>query len=155
LPRLGGQLVFDGGYSDNVPVVHANTVTVSPFSGNQDICPLDDCEIAELLNLNLATGPTTSIAVSRENLVRVRMALLPPTPDELLQVSVGCPQKRNFFFSRKHEKMVQKLYELPRNTVVKIELFLNLTFFRSLKRIICVTMLLLFKKNPNQIFVFL
>jgi hypothetical protein len=96
LPRLGGQLVFDGGYSDNVPVVHANTVTVSPFSGNQDICPLDDCEIAELLNLNLATGPTTSIAVSRENLVRVRMALLPPTPDELLQVRVETPVKRKF-----------------------------------------------------------
>jgi hypothetical protein len=109
LPRLGGQLVFDGGYSDNVPVVHANTVTVSPFSGNQDICPLDDCEIAELLNLNLATGPTTSISVSRENLVRVRMALLPPTPDELLQVRVGLPAKRNFF-AKNMKKMAHKLY---------------------------------------------
>jgi patatin-like phospholipase domain-containing protein 2 len=55
-PRLDGQLVFDGGYSDNVPVVQANTITVSPFSGNQDICPLDDSELAELLGLNVPTG---------------------------------------------------------------------------------------------------
>lgn len=85
-PRLNGQLVFDGGYSDNVPVVQANTITVSPFSGNQDICPLDDSELAELLGLNLATGPTTSIAVSKENLARFRMALLPPSAEDLMQV---------------------------------------------------------------------
>jgi hypothetical protein len=54
--RLDGELVFDGGYSDNVPVVQANTITVSPFSGNQDICPLDDSELADLLGLNLPTG---------------------------------------------------------------------------------------------------
>jgi hypothetical protein len=85
-PRLDGQLVFDGGYTDNVPVVHANTITVSPFSGNQDICPLEDSEMAELLNLSLPTGPTTSITISKENLIRFRMAVLPPSPEELLQV---------------------------------------------------------------------
>jgi hypothetical protein len=31
-------------------------------------------------------GPTTSIAISKENLARFRMALLPPSPDGLLQV---------------------------------------------------------------------
>ena len=87
-PRLDGELVFDGGYSDNVPLLDANTLTVSPFSGNQDICPLDDDDagMGEVLNLHLPTGPTTSVAVSRENLLRFRMAMLPPTPEELLLV---------------------------------------------------------------------
>ena len=31
----------DGGFSDNLPLVDCNTVTVSPFSGCADICPLD------------------------------------------------------------------------------------------------------------------
>ena len=34
--------LLDGGYSDNLPVLDGNTITVSPFSGNSDICPQDD-----------------------------------------------------------------------------------------------------------------
>ncbi len=35
-------ICIDGGYSDNLPVLDGNTITVSPFSGNSDICPQDD-----------------------------------------------------------------------------------------------------------------
>ena len=31
----------DGGFSDNLPILDCETVTVSPFSGCADICPLD------------------------------------------------------------------------------------------------------------------
>ena len=41
-PRYRGIRVIDGGYSDNLPVLDTNTVTVSPFCGNSDICPQDD-----------------------------------------------------------------------------------------------------------------
>lgn len=32
---------MDGGFSDNLPVIDENTVTVSPFCGESDICPRD------------------------------------------------------------------------------------------------------------------
>jgi hypothetical protein len=35
-------IYLDGGYSDNLPVLDGLTITVSPFSGNSDICPQDD-----------------------------------------------------------------------------------------------------------------
>ena len=34
--------MIDGGYSNNVPIINRETVTVSPFSGGADICPPDD-----------------------------------------------------------------------------------------------------------------
>ena len=34
-------LLSDGGFSDNLPLLDCETVTVSPFSGCADICPLD------------------------------------------------------------------------------------------------------------------
>ena len=32
---------MDGGFSDNLLVLDKNTVTVSPFCGESDICPRD------------------------------------------------------------------------------------------------------------------
>lgn len=32
---------MDGGFSDNLPTLDENTVTVSPFCGESDICPRD------------------------------------------------------------------------------------------------------------------
>ena len=34
-------IFLDGGFSDNLPMLDTNTVTVSAFSGCADICPLD------------------------------------------------------------------------------------------------------------------
>jgi hypothetical protein len=33
---------MDGCYSDNLPILDENTITVSPFCGESDICPRDD-----------------------------------------------------------------------------------------------------------------
>lgn len=33
---------MDGGFTDNLPVLNKNTITVSPFSGLTDICPRDN-----------------------------------------------------------------------------------------------------------------
>lgn len=33
---------MDGGFTDNLPALDQHTITVSPFSGENDICPVDD-----------------------------------------------------------------------------------------------------------------
>jgi len=86
LVRHNGEFVVDGGYTDNAPRFDGNTITISPFSGEHDICPRDDSEIGALLNLSLSTGPTTSVALSMENMQRFRMAMIPPKPEDLLAV---------------------------------------------------------------------
>lgn len=40
-PRFQGIRYMDGAFSDNLPVLDENTVTVSPFCGESDICPRD------------------------------------------------------------------------------------------------------------------
>ncbi|KAG6464242.1 hypothetical protein O3G_MSEX014377 [Manduca sexta] len=40
-PRFHGIRYMDGGFSDNLPVLDENTITVSPFCGESDICPRD------------------------------------------------------------------------------------------------------------------
>ena len=41
-PKFKGVRYMDGGYSDNLPTLDENTITVSPFCGESDICPRDD-----------------------------------------------------------------------------------------------------------------
>lgn len=41
-PRFHGIRYMDGGFSDNLPTLNENTITVSPFCGESDICPRDD-----------------------------------------------------------------------------------------------------------------
>lgn len=40
-PRFQTVRYIDGGFSDNLPVLDEHTITVSPFSGESDICPRD------------------------------------------------------------------------------------------------------------------
>lgn len=40
-PRFHGIRYMDGGFSDNLPILNENTITVSPFCGESDICPRD------------------------------------------------------------------------------------------------------------------
>lgn len=42
LPKFHGVRYMDGGFSDNLPTLDENTITVSPFCGESDICPRDD-----------------------------------------------------------------------------------------------------------------
>jgi predicted patatin/cPLA2 family phospholipase len=41
-PKFHGIRYMDGAFSDNLPLLDENTVTVSPFAGETDICPRDD-----------------------------------------------------------------------------------------------------------------
>lgn len=40
-PKLGNVRYMDGGFSNNLPILDENTITVSPFCGESDICPRD------------------------------------------------------------------------------------------------------------------
>ena len=40
-PKFHGERYMDGGFSDNLPTLDENTITVSPFCGESDICPRD------------------------------------------------------------------------------------------------------------------
>ncbi|CAH0721423.1 unnamed protein product, partial [Brenthis ino] len=77
-PRFRGVRYMDGGFSDNLPVLDENTITVSPFCGESDICPRDLS--SQLFHINLAN---TSIELSRENMTRFARILFPPKPDVL------------------------------------------------------------------------
>ncbi|XP_050362756.1 uncharacterized protein LOC126781764 [Nymphalis io] len=77
-PRFHGIRYMDGGFSDNLPVLDENTITVSPFCGESDICPRDLS--SQLFHVNLAN---TSIELSKENMNRFARILFPPKADVL------------------------------------------------------------------------
>lgn len=50
---------MDGGFSKNLLILDENTITISPFSGESDICPLDSTYNAYKINF-----ANTSISLS-------------------------------------------------------------------------------------------
>uniref|UniRef100_A0A8C5MWU7 Patatin like phospholipase domain containing 2 n=1 Tax=Leptobrachium leishanense TaxID=445787 RepID=A0A8C5MWU7_9ANUR len=73
------QRYVDGGISDNLPQYGLkNTITVSPFSGESDICPRDGCT-----NIHELRVTNTSIQFNLSNLYRLSKALFPPEPEVL------------------------------------------------------------------------
>ncbi|XP_066973761.1 1-acylglycerol-3-phosphate O-acyltransferase Pnpla3-like isoform X1 [Macrobrachium rosenbergii] len=76
--RFCGVRYVDGGFTDNLPILDENTVTVSPFCGDSDICPRD--ANVNFLQVSLAN---TSIELSKENLYRFARILFPPPPEVL------------------------------------------------------------------------
>ncbi|CAG9819778.1 unnamed protein product [Phaedon cochleariae] len=77
-PKFKGVRYMDGGYSDNLPTLNENTITVSPFCGESDICPRDDS--SQLFHINVAN---TSIELSKHNIYRIVRILFPPKPEVL------------------------------------------------------------------------
>ncbi|RWS07584.1 patatin-like phospholipase domain-containing protein 2 [Dinothrombium tinctorium] len=75
-PKFHGVAYMDGGFSNNLLVLDDNTVTISPFAGESDICPQDST--FNTLQVNFAN---TSIAVSSGNLYRLTRILFPPHPE--------------------------------------------------------------------------
>lgn len=73
------QRYIDGGWSDNLPILDDKTFTVSPFSGESDICPLDT-DSASFMTLHV-TG--THVRFNTNNLFRFSVALFPPHPEVL------------------------------------------------------------------------
>lgn len=79
-PTLQGVRYVDGGISDNLPqYALKNTITVSPFSGESDICPRDSSST----NIHELRFTNTSIQFTLSNLYRVSRALFPPDPQVL------------------------------------------------------------------------
>ncbi|XP_007253210.2 patatin-like phospholipase domain-containing protein 4 [Astyanax mexicanus] len=69
-----GQKWIDGGFTDSLPILPVGrTITVSPFSGPQDICPRHAGR--RKLHLRLAN---MNIIFSKDNIVRLNQALFPP-----------------------------------------------------------------------------
>ncbi|XP_034246089.1 1-acylglycerol-3-phosphate O-acyltransferase Pnpla3 isoform X1 [Thrips palmi] len=77
-PKFHGIRYMDGGFSDNLPTLDENTITVSPFCGESDICPRDLS--LQLFHINVAN---TSIELSRQNIYRFTRILFPPKPEVL------------------------------------------------------------------------
>ncbi|XP_076302462.1 brummer [Lasioglossum baleicum] len=77
-PRFHGVRYMDGGFSDNLPTLDENTITVSPFCGESDICPRDAS--SQLFHVNFAN---TSIELSKQNIYRFMRILFPPNPEML------------------------------------------------------------------------
>ncbi|KAK0088284.1 hypothetical protein PV325_012480 [Microctonus aethiopoides] len=77
-PRFHGIRYMDGGFSDNLPTLDDNTITISPFCGESDICPRDTS--SQLFHVNFAN---TSIELSRQNIYRFARILFPPNPEIL------------------------------------------------------------------------
>uniref|UniRef100_A0A915PW14 PNPLA domain-containing protein n=1 Tax=Setaria digitata TaxID=48799 RepID=A0A915PW14_9BILA len=77
-PTFRDEIYIDGGASDNQPIIDMNTITVSPFSGESDICPTDE-ESASLFEWNFAG---TSIRLTANNLYRAAVCLFPPSTEE-------------------------------------------------------------------------
>ncbi|XP_039619944.1 patatin-like phospholipase domain-containing protein 2 [Polypterus senegalus] len=75
-PSLQGVRYVDGGITDNLPQYEMkNTITVSPFSGESDICPRDSST-----NIHELRVTNTSIQFNLTNLYRLSKALFPPDP---------------------------------------------------------------------------
>ncbi|ELT89705.1 hypothetical protein CAPTEDRAFT_104291 [Capitella teleta] len=77
-PLYRGERYIDGGLSLNNPILNENTITVSPFSGESDICP--DDKSASFMHVCLAG---TSIQMNCGNLFRISHAFFPPVPEIL------------------------------------------------------------------------
>lgn len=67
---------MDGGLSNNLLILDEQTVTISPFTGESDICPQDD--FGAYMQLTIAN---TSIAVTPSNIYRIQSILFPPHPE--------------------------------------------------------------------------
>ncbi|XP_032445586.1 patatin-like phospholipase domain containing 3 [Xiphophorus hellerii] len=78
-PSFRGVRYVDGGISDNLPQSELkNTITISPFSGESDICPRDNSTSFHELRFT-----NTSIQMNMGNLYRLSRALFPPEPKVL------------------------------------------------------------------------
>ncbi|XP_029986501.1 patatin-like phospholipase domain-containing protein 4 [Sphaeramia orbicularis] len=70
-----GERWVDGGFSDSLPLLPVGrTITVSPFSGPQDVCPVHRGRSGRRLRL-----ANMDIMLSLENLIRLNQALFPPS----------------------------------------------------------------------------
>ncbi|XP_068717461.1 patatin-like phospholipase domain-containing protein 4 [Montipora capricornis] len=79
-----GKYYIDGGISDNLPqhFAEGETITVSPFSGESDICPQDKSSNNDI-HIELRN---TSLQLTLQNFYRFSRALFPPNQDVLANI---------------------------------------------------------------------
>ncbi|CAI4229049.1 unnamed protein product [Auanema sp. JU1783] len=77
-PTFRGVAYIDGGFTDNQPAYDHHSVSVSPFSGESDICPLD-WDSASLFGISFSN---TSIRFTTRNLFRLTACLMPPSTED-------------------------------------------------------------------------
>ena len=77
-PKYRGVRYMDGGLSNNLPAF-PDTITVSPWSGNSDICPRNDGSVS-LVDLSFVNQ---SIQMTASNLYRISTMFFPPKPEVL------------------------------------------------------------------------
>ncbi|KAI1883415.1 hypothetical protein AGOR_G00231200 [Albula goreensis] len=81
-PSFRGVRYVDGGISNNLPRCDLkDTITVSPFSGESDICPRDNS-----FSFHEARLTNTSVHVNLGNMYRLTKALFPPEPKVLAEM---------------------------------------------------------------------
>ncbi|TKS66172.1 Patatin-like phospholipase domain-containing protein 4 [Collichthys lucidus] len=74
-----GQKWIDGGFTDSLPIPPVGrTITVSPFAGTQDVCPVHGGRFNTQLRL-----PNMSVMLSMENMKRLNQALFPPSSSSM------------------------------------------------------------------------
>ncbi|XP_025024233.1 patatin-like phospholipase domain-containing protein 2, partial [Python bivittatus] len=107
-PSLQGVRYVDGGITDNLPQYELkNTITVSPFSGESDICPRDSST-----NIHELRVTNTSIQFNLRNLYRLSKALFPPEAQVLQEM---CKQgyKDALHFLKKNALLQSQRPPLP------------------------------------------
>ncbi|XP_060865208.1 patatin-like phospholipase domain-containing protein 2 isoform X2 [Metopolophium dirhodum] len=80
-PLIGKYRYIDGGFTDNLPIVDKNTITISPFSGLTDICPRDNPIKKYLLKIS-----NNSFEMTKTNCFRVARIMFPPEPEMLAKL---------------------------------------------------------------------
>lgn len=79
--KYRGYRYMDGTVTNNLPIIDKDTITVSPFSGEADICPLDDT--TQTMHLNVSN---MVIDLSEENISRFLRVFLPKDPQTLIKL---------------------------------------------------------------------
>merc|ERR1719193_1681356 len=94
-PKFRGVRYVDGGITDNQPG-DPDSVTVSPWSGNSDICPQND-DYVSAFDLNVQN---TSFQVTPSNLHRLSLVFFPAAPTALEEIcSDGFRDTRDYLIS--------------------------------------------------------
>jgi len=79
--KFRGEYYWDGGLTNNNPIIDEGTILVSPFAGESDICPRD--ESGSFYSIDFQG---TDISFTQENLYRATHALFPPNLSVLKQI---------------------------------------------------------------------
>lgn len=92
-PRFRGIRYMDGGFSDNLPVLDENTITVSPFCGESDICPRDASSQLFHVSINFLWQKCWTLWVDKVDYIFIYRLMLPiPVLSSLGKIFTDLPR---------------------------------------------------------------